>query len=131
MPKNLGEVTTATSENKKIAAVRISPETLLNLQSEALHAAAHVGVAGRDPDPASRWNGDQDRSAFNVAVINADGAFAPILTRASFISTRMTPGSDSFRGDGAGGADIGSVSSTITRANLEALAALRASRRHL
>jgi hypothetical protein len=128
MPKDFGEVTTATSENKKIAAVRISPETLLNLQSQSPHAAAHVRMTGRDPDPASRWNGDQDRSAFNVAVINAGGAFAPILTRASFICTRITLGSGSFGGDRAG---AGSVSSTITRANLEMLAVLRASRRHL
>jgi hypothetical protein len=128
MPKDFGEVTTATSENKKITAVRVSPETLLNLQGQSPHAAAHVRVSGRDPDPPSRWNRDEDRSAFNVAVINADGAFAPIRTRASFICTRITPGSGSFGCDGGG---AGSVSSTITRANLEALAALRASRRHL
>jgi hypothetical protein len=127
MPKDLGEVTTATSENKQIAAVGISPETLLNLQGQSQHAAAHVRVAGRYPDPASRWNRDQDRSAFNVAVIKADGAFASIRTRASFICTRITPVSGSFGGDDR----AGSVSSTITRANLEALAALRASRRHL
>jgi hypothetical protein len=129
MPEDLGQVAPATPENKKIAAVRISPETLLNLQGQSPHAAAHVRVAGRDPDTPYRWNRNQDRSAFNVAVINADGAFAPIRTRASFICTRITPGSDSFRGDDGDGA--GSVSSTITRANLEVLAALRASRRHL
>jgi hypothetical protein len=129
MPKDFGEVTTATSENKKIAAVGISPETLLNLQGQSQHAAAHVRMAGRDPDPASRWNRDQDRSAFNVAVINAGGAFAPIRTRASFIRTRITPGPGSFGGGDGAGAD--SVSSTITRANLEVLAVLRASRRHL
>jgi hypothetical protein len=129
MPKDLGEITTATSENKQIAAMRITPETFLNLQGQSQHAAAHVRVAGRDPDPASRWNRDQDRSAFNVAVINAGGALAPIRTRASFICTRITPGSGSFGGDDGAGA--GSVSSTITRANLEVLAVLRASRRHL
>jgi hypothetical protein len=129
MPEDLGQVAPATSKNKKIAAVWISPETLLNLQGQSPHAAAHIRVACRDPDPASRWNRDQDRSAFNVAVINAGGAFAPIRTRASFICTRITPGSGSFGGGDGGGA--GNVSSTITRANLEALAALRASRRHL
>jgi hypothetical protein len=129
MPEDLGQIAPATSENKKIAAVRISPETLLNLQGQSPHAAAHVRMAGRDPDPASRWNRDHDRSAFNVAVINAGGALTPIRTRASFICTTITPGSGSFGGDD--GAVAGSVSSTITLANLEVLAVLRASRRHL
>ena len=129
MPENLGEIAPAAPENETIAAMWVTLETLLNLQRQPLHATAHVSMTGRDPDPASRWNRDQDRSAFNVAVINADGAFAPIRTRASFICTRITPGSESFGGDDGGRA--GSVSSTITRANPEAPAALRASRRHL
>src|ERR1019366_7735886 len=124
MPEDLGQVPPATPENKKIAAVRIASETLLNLQGQSLHAAAHVRVTGRDPDPASRWNRDQDRNAFNVAVINADGAFTSIRTRASFICTRMTVGSVSF----GGGADVGNdygdrKSSTITRANPDELTA--------
>jgi hypothetical protein len=52
-------------------------------------------VARRDPDPTSGRNGDHDRSAFNVAAINADEAFAPIRIRAPFISTRIAPTSDS------------------------------------
>ncbi len=98
MPEDLGQVSPATPENKKIAAVRIASETLLNLQGQSLHAAAHVRVTGRDPDPASRGDRDQERSAFNVAVINADGAFTPIRTRASFICTKMAVGSVSFGG---------------------------------
>jgi hypothetical protein len=37
-------------ENKKIAAVWIAAETLLNLRSQSLHAAAHIRVTGRDPN---------------------------------------------------------------------------------
>jgi hypothetical protein len=60
-------------------------------------------VARRDPDPTSRWNGDQDRSAFNVAAINADGAFEPIRILASFISTKIAPSSGPLAGDGVCG----------------------------
>ena len=72
MPKDFGQVTPATSENKKIAAMRVAAKTLLDLQGEFLHAAAHIGMACRDPDPPSGWDRNQDRSAFNVAVINAE-----------------------------------------------------------
>ena len=77
----------ATTEDVEIAAVRIALETLLNLQRQPLHAATHVRVPSRDPDTTSRRNGDDDRSAFNVAAINADEAFAPIPIRTSFVST--------------------------------------------
>jgi hypothetical protein len=126
MPQDLGQIAAATAEYEKIAAMGIALETLLNLQGQPLHAASHVRVARRDPDPTSRWKGDQDRSAFNVAAINADGAFDPIRILASFISTKIAPGSGSHTGDG----DC-SVCSTITGAKPDALAALRASRRHL
>ena len=63
--------------------------------------------------------------------IKADGAFAPIRTSASFICTTITPGSDSYDGAEGGVGRGGGGPSTITRANPEALAARRASRRHL
>lgn len=47
---------------------------LLNLKRQALHASAHVGVAHRDPDAASRGNRDHDRKAFKAAPIADDGA---------------------------------------------------------
>ena len=99
MPKDLGEIAATAAENKEIAAMGIAVETFLNLQSQSLHSATHIRVASRDPDPTSLGNGNQDRSAFNVAVINAVDAFAPILIRASLISTRIAPRSDSPAGD--------------------------------
>ena len=53
MPKDLGQVAAAASENKKIAAVWIAFETLLNLQSQSLHAATHIRVTRRDPNASS------------------------------------------------------------------------------
>ena len=41
----------ATPEDVKIAAVRVALQLLLNLKRQTLHAATHVGVACRDPDP--------------------------------------------------------------------------------
>src|SRR5471030_2698081 len=51
MPEDLCQIATPASEDIEIAGVGIPLQVLLNLQSQALHAAAHVGVAGRDPDP--------------------------------------------------------------------------------
>jgi hypothetical protein len=100
MPENFREIAAATAEDEEIAAMRVTFETFLNLKRQPLHAAAHVRVARRDPDPTARWNGDQGRSAFSVAAINAAGAFAPIRIRAPFISTRIAPGSGALVGAG-------------------------------
>src|SRR6266480_3286323 len=109
MPQDLGQIAAAPAEYEEIAAMGVALETLLNLQGQPLHAPSHVRVAGRDPDPTSRWNGNQDRSAFNVAAIDADGAFEPIRILASFISTKIAPSSGPLAGDGG---------STITGAKL-------------
>ena len=126
MPKNFRQIAPTTTEYEEIAAMRVAFETFLNLQGQTLHSASHVRVAGCNPDPTARGKRDQDLNAFNVAAINADGAFAPIRIRASFISTRIAPASGSLAG-----VDIGVGCSTMTEAKLGSLAALRASRRHL
>jgi hypothetical protein len=100
MPENLREIAAATAEDEEIAAMGIAFETFLNLKRQPLHAAAHVRVARRDPDATARWKGDQDRSAFSVAAINAVGALAPIRIRAPFISTRIAPSSGALVGGG-------------------------------
>lgn len=129
MPENFGEVAPAAPENKQIAAVWITTEAFLNLQGQAPHATPHVGVTRRDPYTAARRNGDQDRNAFNVAVITAVGACIPIRIWTSFIRTKITAGPTSLGGDGSEGG--GAILSTITRANPGAPTLPRASRRHL
>jgi hypothetical protein len=83
-----------------------------------MHAAAHVRAARRDKDPASRRHRDHDRNAFNVAAITPEGVSALIRTRTSFISTSMTPASETFAGRNVDGA-AGAVS-MITGANPQA-----------
>jgi hypothetical protein len=126
MPEDLHQIAAAAAKNIEIAAMRIALEPFLYLQSQPLHAATHVRMARRDPDPTAGRNGNQDRSAFNVAATNAAVAFAPIRIRAPFISTMIAPSSGSRVGEGEHG-----VSSTITRAKPDALTTRRASRRHL
>ena len=51
MPEDLCQIATPASEDIEIAGVGIPLQALLNLQSQTLHAAPHIGVASRDPDP--------------------------------------------------------------------------------
>src|ERR1700692_550050 len=51
MPKNLGEIAPTPAEDIEIAGMGIALQTLLNRQSQALHATAHVRVPSCDPDP--------------------------------------------------------------------------------
>jgi hypothetical protein len=53
MPEDLQKITFAAPEHKNMSAERISPQHLLDLQRETIHAAAHVGAAGGEPDPAA------------------------------------------------------------------------------
>ena len=51
MPDDLDQRACAATEHEQIAAVRITLETLLHQQRQALHALAHIRVAERDPYP--------------------------------------------------------------------------------
>jgi len=77
MPKDFRQIATAAPEDVEIAGVGIAFQSLLNLKRETLHAAPHVRVTRRDPNARTAGNGDQDRSAFNVAVINAERRIRP------------------------------------------------------
>jgi hypothetical protein len=96
MPDDLGEVPSAASENEKIATMGVTLETLLNLQGQPPHASAHVGMTGRDPDPATRWNGDQDRSAVSTRRNAARFTSRPTRT------CRPSPSSISIRSERGG-----------------------------
>ena len=60
--------------------VWITLEPLLNLKREPLHAAPHIRVACRDPDPDAARNRDHRRPR-NVAAIKSALADALMLTR--------------------------------------------------
>ncbi len=108
MPDNFDQIRATPPEAEQVAAQRILLQDLLNLQCQAREATTHICVARREPDPHAARNRDHGRSAFKVAAINADGAPAPIRTRASLTSTTITPGSPATGGetDNAGGASM-------------------------
>ena len=85
MPQNLGQVAATAPEDIEIAGMGIALQLLLNRQSQALHAPAHVRVAGRDPDPdAAR---DRDHRRAKMASTRASAATstpASTMTRRSF-----------------------------------------------
>ncbi|MCP3397133.1 MULTISPECIES: hypothetical protein [unclassified Bradyrhizobium] len=67
------------TEHVEIAAVRVSLEGFLHQQAQRVHAATHIGVAGRNPHPHARRNGNHRRrpsasaatAAFSVAASTA------------------------------------------------------------
>src|SRR6202522_3900853 len=125
MPENLGEVTPAAPENETIAAMWVTLETLLNLQRQPLHATAHVSMTGRDPDPATRRNGDQDRSAVSTRRNAARFTSRPTRTcRPSPSSISIRSDRISERLDGARSAslvdDIGFIGASNTRTGTNA-----------
>lgn len=61
MPENLDQVAATTPELIEIAVMRIAHQALLNRESQALHAATHVGVASGDPDPDAARDRDHRR----------------------------------------------------------------------
>src|SRR5258707_12104002 len=58
MPEDLDQLAAFATEHIKVASVRVAPEGFLQQQGERVHAATHIGVAGRNPHPHARRNGD-------------------------------------------------------------------------
>src|ERR1700726_4845203 len=82
MPKNLGEIAPTPAEDIEIAGMGIALQALLNRQSQALHASAHVGVARGDPDPDAAWYRDHRRLRTSRTRPNASAStFSSTLTR--------------------------------------------------
>src|SRR5450631_3979277 len=82
MPKNLGEIAPTPAEDIEIAGMGIALQTLLNRQSQALHAAAHVRVPSGDPDPDAARYRDHRRLRTSRTRPNASAStFSSTLTR--------------------------------------------------
>src|SRR6266852_8664862 len=92
MPKNLDKPATLAPINEKITRMRITLQSLLDSQSQGLHAATHIRVAGRDPHPNDRGNRNHRRDRTLTTRANAAASTsAPTITRsppASAISIR-------------------------------------------
>jgi hypothetical protein len=50
MPDDLDQIAARASEDKKIAGVRITLQSLLHLQGKRVHPAPHIGSPNRKPD---------------------------------------------------------------------------------
>src|SRR6202142_2000702 len=82
MPKNLGEIAPTPAEYVEIASMGIALQALLNRQSQALHAATHVRVARRNPDPDAARYRDHRRLRTSRTRPNASAStFSSTLTR--------------------------------------------------
>src|ERR1700688_843259 len=136
MPKNLGKIAPTPAEDIEIAGMGIALKALLNRQSQALHAAAHVGVAGRDPDPDAARYRDHRRLRTSRTRPNASAStFSSTLTRLPSPSAiSITP--RRFRA-GIAAASIDCTLSAVAtctgtrRGPVEASVARRALRRHV
>src|SRR6516162_10946825 len=82
MPEDLDQITAPTAKHKQIAGMGIALQPLLDLQSQPVHAAPHVGVPSGDPHPHTRANRDHRRSALTTAAARSGGVSAGMLSRA-------------------------------------------------
>ncbi|KAF2174632.1 hypothetical protein K469DRAFT_686407 [Zopfia rhizophila CBS 207.26] len=111
MPDDFNQVAATAPKNVEITGMRIAPERLLCLQRQAIHAAPHVGMAHRQPDPDTGGNRDHPRSA---AMIRRNAA---VLIASSTRITVPSGKATSIRGEAAGAAsarDVGVGRSVAT-----------------
>lgn len=113
MPKDLDQLAAFATEHIEVAAVRVSFEGFLHQQAQRVHAATHIGVAGRNPHPHARRNGDHGRRPSASA---ATAAFSVAASTVPVIRIR-TPAANSISIDppllaGATGQGAGPDSAT-------------------
>jgi len=78
MPKDFYKFAASAAKDVEISAVRISLKGFLNQQCERVHAAAHIGMARRNPNAYPRRNGDHcPNKAFAIADANR-GSTTPL-----------------------------------------------------
>src|SRR4029078_8257491 len=104
VPKTLDEVAATPAKHKKVHAIGICLEGLLNQEREALIALPHIGMATRQPDPHAAWHRDHRRSSTAItrpsaaASTPASTMIRPLLC--STLSMRPFIPPASFRLDG-------------------------------
>src|SRR3954454_9254550 len=88
MPENLQKITAPAPEDKKMARVRIVLEHLLHQERQPVHAFAHVGAAGGEPDPRpTRERDHRPTRARSVAATTAGSGAPEIRTRSPCASS--------------------------------------------
>src|SRR5258707_3159435 len=83
MPNDFNQVASGTSENVKIASVRVAAECFLNLQGQPVHALAHVRPTDRKPHPHPGGDWDHRRSSTSSTSRSVD-ALTPSPTRTRY-----------------------------------------------
>ena len=107
VPEHLDQSTAPAAKDEQMPAMRIEPQDLLHLQRQAVETLAHVGVAGRQPDPRARRKRDHRRrrgaSTAPIAAATAAGSTVPLILTLvpprSAISIEPVGGAGSTGGD--------------------------------
>src|SRR4051812_50135510 len=91
MPEDLQKIAAPAPEDEKMARVRIALEHLLHQERQPVHALAHVGAAGGQPDP--RPARERDHRPASAPATTAGSAGPVIRTRSPpASSTSIRPG---------------------------------------
>src|SRR6516225_9544450 len=117
MPKDFYKFAASAAKDVEISAVRISLKGFLNQQCERVHAAAHIGMARRNPNTHPRRNGYHcPNKAFAIADANRGSTTPLTVIRAPQPnSTAIRPAWQTDEG-GADGTGVGAL--TVTSAKL-------------
>src|SRR6516164_9390006 len=82
MPENLDQIASPPAEYEQIAGMRVALQSLLDLQSQPIHPAPHIGMPGRDPNPHTGGNRNHRTRALTTAAANSGGVNAAMCNRA-------------------------------------------------
>src|SRR5687767_3513515 len=87
VPQGFDQITSPATKDKEMPAVRIALEYLLDLERQPVHAFAHVGAAGGEPDPCPARKRDHCPTSTRSTVAIVVGSTMPE------IRIRSPPGS--------------------------------------
>src|SRR3954468_16365126 len=93
MPKDFNQIPSSAPKDKQMAAVRITPESLLHEQGQTIEALAHVRVPRREPHaPTARNLAHRRPATFPSAATSVPRSTVPaIRSRPPSHSTSTTP----------------------------------------
>src|SRR6185436_6393007 len=82
VPEDLDQVAPGAAKHEKITDKGITPERLLHLQGQTVHATPHIGAPNREPDPYARRDRDHRRRSTSSTRRSArPSKLAPTRTR--------------------------------------------------
>src|SRR5258705_5788597 len=82
VPENLDQLAVLAAEHVEVAAMRVALQRFLHQQRQRVHAATHVGVAGRQPNAHPRGKRDHCRCPHQsapIAAVSVAGSTAPAI----------------------------------------------------